>query len=104
MYRPTVELVATLQHLVQLLAGSQPGVADVDGLARLRNQLTGNVVDSDGPSHVKDEGLAGPPDRTSLDYESHGLLDGHEVAGDLGVRDSDGAAGRDLGVEGSEYR
>ena len=58
----------------------------------------------DGLAHVEDERLAVATDRSRLDHELNGFLDGHEVASDVRVGDRDRTTVRDLRSEGGEHR
>ena len=98
------------QVLVQLLAGAQAGVDDVDAPPRLGDEATGDVIESDRLAHVEHEdltvatGLLPAVHGGGLDDQLDGLMDGHEVAGHVRVGDRHRAAGLDLGPEGVQHR
>ena len=89
--------------LVELLARTESGVFDLDVLADLeageRDHLPGEVVDLDGFAHVEGEYLIALGQGHGLHDEAAGLGNGHEVAGDAGIGDRDGAAFLDLLAE-----
>ena len=89
--------------LVEFLARTESGVFDLDVLADLeagqRDHLPGEVVDLDGFAHVEGEYLVALGQGHGLQDEAAGLGDGHEVTGDAGVGDRDGAAFLDLFAE-----
>ena len=82
--------------LVQLLAGAQAGVLNLNvhiGLeAGESNHATGEVGNLDRFAHVEHENLAAVAHGARLKDESAGLGDGHEEADDVRVGDGDGAA------------
>ena len=95
-------LVVGQQFLEEFLARAQAGEGDGDvgfGVARQAHHGAGQVDDADGLAHVQDEGLAAASHEAGLQHELGGLGDGHEVAGDVGVGDGDGAAVGDLLAE-----
>ena len=67
------------------------------GAVGLLDQPLGDVGDAHRLAHVEHERLAVAADGAGLDDQLHGFLDGHEVAGDVGVGDGDRAARLDLG-------
>jgi hypothetical protein len=79
------------EDLVELLAWAQTGEDDVDGALGLAGQALGHLVDAHRRAHVEHQHLAVPPDRPGLDHQLHRLLHRHEVTGDVGVSDGDGA-------------
>ena len=89
---------------MELLAGAQAGEDDLDRALGPGREQAGHVDDAHGLAHVEHEGLAAAADGAGLDDQLHRLLDGHEVAGDVGVGDGDRAAALDLGVERGEHR
>ena len=92
-------LVVGQQFLEEFLARAQAGEGDGDvgfGVAGQAHHGAGQVDDADGLAHVQDEGLAAASHEAGLQHELGGLGDGHEVAGDVGVGDGDGAAVGDL--------
>lgn len=98
-------LLVAEELLVQLLALTQAGEHDLDplGAGELDHPLR-DVEDPHRFAHLEDHHLAGVADRTGLHHELARLRDGHEVAGDVGMGDRDGAAGGDLGVERVQHR
>ena len=82
--------------LVQLLAGAQTGVLNLDVLIGLEagqaNHAAGEVSNLDRLAHVEHENLAAVAHGAGLKDESAGLGDGHEEADDVRVGDGDGAA------------
>ena len=95
-------LVVGQQFLEEFLARAQAGEGDGDvgfGVARQAHHGAGQVDDADGLAHVQDEGFAAASHEAGLKHELGGLGDGHEVAGDVGVGDGDGAAVGDLLAE-----
>ena len=95
-------LVVGQQFLEEFFARAQAGEGDGDvgfGVARQAHHGAGQVDDADGLAHVQDEGLAAASHEAGLQHELGGLGDGHEVAGDVGVGDGDGAAVGDLLAE-----
>ena len=96
--RPHVVLAVAEQLLVQLLARAQAGVDDLDRRSpACVDQPLGHVGDAHRLAHVEHQRLAVAADGAGLDHELHRLLDGHEVAGDVGVGDGDRAAARRSG-------
>ena len=89
--------------LVEFLARTESGVFDLDILADLeagqRDHPPGEVVDLDGFAHVEGEYLVALGQCHGFHDEAAGLGNGHEVAGDAGVSDRDGAAFLDLFAE-----
>ena len=95
-------LVVGQQFLEEFLARAQAGEGDGDvgfGVAGQAHHGAGQVDDADGLAHVQDEGLAAASHEAGLQHELGGLGDGHEIAGDVGVGDGDGAAVGDLLAE-----
>ena len=82
--------------LVQLLAGAETGVLNLDvyiGLvAGESDHAAGEVGDFDGVAHVEHEDFAAVAHGAGLEHEAAGLRDGHEEADDVRVGDGDGAA------------
>ena len=66
------------EDLMQLLAGPQPRVHDVDPTARLLDQPASHVGDAHRLTHVEHEGLTALAHGTGLDHELHRLLDGQK--------------------------
>ena len=99
MHRAVVLARPAEQHLVQLLARPQAGVDDLDRAGRLwrpaaratSSMRTGSPMSSTSAS-------PSPPMAPAWIDELHRLLDGHEVAGDVGVGDGDGPPAVDLGA------
>ena len=90
------------QLLEEFLARAQAGEGDGDlglGVAGQAHHGAGQVHDADGLAHVEHEGLATASHQAGLQHELGGLGDGHEIAGDVGVGDGDGAAVGDLFAE-----
>ena len=95
--RDVVGLAVAEQLLVQLLALAQAGVLDRRSRAPCRSisccatstMRTGSPMSSTSAS-------PGAPIAPAWMTSWHGLLDGHEVAGDVGVGDGDRAAAGDL--------
>lgn len=82
--------------LVQLFAGAEAGVLNLDILAGLEagesNHAAGKVGDFDRFAHVEHEDFAAVAHGAGLEDEAAGLRDGHEEADDVRVGDGDGAA------------
>ena len=85
---------------VELLAGTEAGVFDLDVDVRLKaaefNEVPGEGVDLHGRSHIKHEDLAALCIGAGEEHEAHGLRDGHEVADDVRRGDGHRTALRDL--------
>src|SRR4051812_16681824 len=88
---------------MQLLTGPQAGVDNADRAVGLLGHLTSDLRDADRLAHFQDQRLAVTPDRR-LDYQLYGLLNRHEVPGDLRIGHGDGAAARDLRGERGQHR
>ena len=88
---------------VELLAGPQAGVFDLDVLvgreAGEGDHPARELVDLDGLAHVEHDDLGAGGQGGRFEHEAAGLRDGHEEAVDVGVRDRDGAARGDLFLE-----
>lgn len=99
-------LAFVTQFFEQLFAGPEANKFDLDIVvgseAAELDKLAGEVDDFHGFSHIEDEDLAAAALGGALEHESYGFWDRHEVAGDIGVCDFDGAAVGDLFVEGRD--
>jgi len=91
------------QLFVELFAGADAGEFDFDVLAGTeageQNEVSGQVQDLDGRTHVEDEDLAAAGHGRGLKDELAGFGDGHEVAPHLRVGDGEGSAGGELPLE-----
>lgn len=101
---------ALLRHellLVELLAGTQARVGDLDvhagAEARQLDEVFGQGVDLHGPAHVQHEDLAAVGVGPRQHHQAHGLGDGHEVADHVRVGHGDGAALGDLPLEDGDH-
>ncbi len=106
---PADDVLAVAEEvLVELLAGAQAGVDDVDRPARLGDQPARHVVEEHRLAHVENEGLTGlvvlADGPRGLDHQLHRLVDGHEVAGDVGVGDGHRPAGSIWARKACEHR
>ena len=86
--------------LIELLAGAEAGILDLDIHIRLEageaDHVAGQGVDLHRRPHVEDENLTPVGIGAGQHHEAHGLGDGHEVTDDIRVGDRDGAALLDL--------
>ena len=86
--------------LIQLFTRAQAGILDFDVHIRLEagelDEVACQGVDLHWGTHVEDEDLAAVGVGAGQHDERDGLLDGHEIADDIGVGDRDGAALLDL--------
>jgi len=93
-------LLVEVELLIHLLPWSQASEDNLDVAVWLEsgeaNQLAGQIDDFDRLTHVEDKDLAPLGQRSSLDDETGGLGDGHEIARDLRMGDGDFALILDL--------
>ena len=86
------------EFLEQFLSRPQPGVDDLDVLARLLagepDQLFGEIGDLDGLAHVQHVDFTPAAQHRRLHNQLAGLRDRHEIARNLGVRHRDRARHR----------
>ena len=89
--------------LIELFTRAQAGVLDFDVHIRLEagelDEVAGQGVDLHRRAHIEDEDLAAVGVGAGQHDERDGLLDGHEIADDIGVGHRDGAALLDLFFE-----
>ena len=93
--------------LIELLAGAEAGIDDLDVHIRFQageaDHVAGQCVDLHRATHVEDEDLAPVGIGAGQHHEAHGLGDGHEVADDIRVGDRDGAAFLNLPLEDGDH-
>ena len=93
--------------LIEFFSRAQAGVLDLDvhvwHMSRQLDQVSGQVVDLDRISHVQHKYLAALGIGAGLKHQSHRLRDGHEIADDIRVGDSDRTAGLDLLLEQRDH-
>ena len=96
------------QFLKQFLARAQSGVFDLDILVGRQSgefdHTTCHVGDLDRFTHIEDEHLVAFAHERSFKHQSAGFRDGHEVTDDVGMRDSERAAFRQLFAETRDDR
>ena len=107
-------VVADQQLLVQLFARAQAGAADLHVALRVAlvahlqagqvNHAPRQVDDAHRLAHVQHEHVAALPHRPGLDHQLRGFGDGHEIAGNVGVRQRHRAAAGDLLLEQRHHR
>ena len=92
---------------IELLAGSEAGIDDLDVHIRLQagkaDHVAGQGIDLHRGAHVEDEDLAPVGIGPGQHHEAHRLGDGHEVADDIRVGDRDGAAFLNLPLEDGDH-
>ena len=66
---------------------------------RQENQVPGEIDNLHGLAHVENANLSALTDGQSLQHKLAGLGNSHKEAAHFGMRDSDGASGRDLLLE-----
>ena len=85
---------------IELFTRAKTGILDFDIHIRLEagelDKVAGQGVDLHRGAHVEDEDLAAVGIGAGLHDKRDGLLDGHEIADDIGMGDRDGAALLDL--------
>ena len=101
---------ALLRHelfLIQLFAGPQAGVHDLDILPGLESgqldQVPGQGIDFHGPPHVQHEDLAAVGIGPRQHHQAHRLGNGHEVADDVRMGHGNRAALGDLLFEQGDH-
>ena len=101
---------AFLRHelfLIQLFAGPQAGIHDLDILSGLESrqfdQVPGQGIDFHGPPHVQHEDLAAVGIGPRQHHQAHRLGNGHEVTDDVRMGHGDRAALGDLLFEQGDH-
>jgi len=93
--------------LIELLAGAEAGIDDLDVHIRLEageaDHVAGQGVDLHRRPHVEDEDLAPVGVGPGQHHKAHRLGDGHEVADDIRMGDRDGAAFLNLPLEDGDH-
>ena len=93
--------------LIELLAGAEAGIDDLDIHIRLEageaDHVAGQGVDLHRRPHVEDEDLTPVGIGPGQHHKAHRLGDGHEVADDIRVGDRDGAAFLNLPLEDGDH-
>ena len=93
---------------IELFAGAQAGVGDLNihigSQTGQTDQISGQGVDLHRGTHIQNEDLTAVGVGTCLKHQGSSLGDGHEVADDVGMGDSDGAAPGDLVLEPGDDR
>src|SRR6185437_9684545 len=92
------------QVLVELLAGPQTRVDDVDWPGHSRHEPTGHVGDPDLLTHVEHEHLAVATDGCCLEDQLHRFVGGHEVAAYLWMCHRDRTTRGHLRGHGGQHR
>lgn len=94
--------------LVEFLSWAQAGVFDGDVLPRAQacqgDHAPRKVGDANGLAHVEHEDLVSGGHRGGLHHEAACLGDGHEEAGDVGVRNGNRASALYLLAEARDHR
>ena len=95
-------LVVVEQLLVQALSRAEPGhrvLGEIRVKAIELDQVSGQVHDPDGLTHVEDVHLTALRIRSRLQDQANGLTDGHEVARSIRLGDGQGQAIIQLSLE-----
>jgi len=92
---------------IELLAGAEAGVFDLDVHIRLQageaDHVAGQGVDLHRGTHIEDEDLTPVGVSAGQHHEAHGLGDRHEIADDVRVGHRDGAALFNLPPEDGDH-
>lgn len=91
------------EHLGHLLRWAKAGIDDLNIASGLCDHLRSDISNTHWLPHIEHECLTMGSDGGSLKHEVDGFGNCHEVAGDVGVSDSDGAALHDLASKGVEH-